>query len=618
MVGDHCREGSNYLILWGIYSNGSVNRYIPAINKLYWSAGESSKNNALPDHRNFFESYPTIRVMNMQTVNAMLHVGRRLALKSRLVAVDWPAATAFLLPFLLYLRTLAPTIYNLDSAELTTAVATNGLIRATGYPLYLVLGRLWAFLPLGDMGYRMNLFSAFCGAFTIFLAEQCLRRLQVNGWARLGALGLLATAPYFWALSLIAEVYTLHTALMAGVILALLWWQARPSAFRLAIPVFLMALSMGNHAATVLLLPGCIWYVGVSHAREIIKPRYGIFAVVALLLGASIFLVLPLRYAAGPVFNYAGTYDAAGIFHPVNLQTWAGFWWLVTGQAFAGQMFAYAGTAVWPEVWAYVGQLWGAFLVVGIGPGLLGCAVLWRRNWQLGGLLALIFLANAVFYINYRVVDKTTMFLPTYLIWALWLGVGYQALWEWSRESEGSRLPGRASLFSALQKPRLLLRAAIVGSLLLAILLNWGRVDRSEDWSTRRQSEEILALAEPDALIFGWWQTAPGLQYLQLVEGQRPDVTVINRFLISGEDMSRLILSELGKRPIYVNNPSIELWRHATIKPIGPLYLLQPRGELVDDQQLLGNQLPSGNQQPPKNEEGGDVYGRQLPLAINN
>src|SRR6185436_2065263 len=68
------------------------------------------------------------------------------ALVRGLLALDWRSIAAFGLPFLLYLWTMAPTIYNLDSAELTTAAATGGITRATGYPLYLLLGRIWSLL----------------------------------------------------------------------------------------------------------------------------------------------------------------------------------------------------------------------------------------------------------------------------------------------------------------------------------------------------------------------------------------------------------------------------------------------------------------------------------------
>ena len=114
------------------------------------------------------------------------------AARSWLARADWRGIAAFGLPFTLYMLTLAPTVYNLDSAELTTAAASGGLVRATGYPLYLLLGRIWSTLPIGDVGYRMNLFSAFNGALTIALADRILRRWQVGPVATFGALGLLA------------------------------------------------------------------------------------------------------------------------------------------------------------------------------------------------------------------------------------------------------------------------------------------------------------------------------------------------------------------------------------------------------------------------------------------
>lgn len=490
---------------------------------------------------------------------------RRGAWRPLLARGDWWSPATFFLPLLLYLLTLAPTVYNLDSAELTTAVATDGVIRATGYPLYLLLGKLFAWLPLGDVGYRLNLFSAVCGAATLFLADRILQRLEVGRWARLGALGLLATAPYFWAMSLIAEVYTLHTALMAGVVLLLLRWSEAPTLLRLAAAGLLLGLSCGNHAATVLLAPGCVWYVATQRRRDWLRPHVVAAVVAATLAGLAVYLLLPWRYGQNPVFNYAGQYDATGTFVPVDLQTWRGFWWLVSGKAFAGQMFGYRPAELGAEIGAFGAQLWLAFFAVGVGPGLVGAAVLLRRDRRLGGMLLLMFLANAVFYINYRVVDKASMYLPAYLVWALWLGVGYETVVGWVRQAAVAR--------RWIWLPRIIMAGAVV----LALLWTWPRVDRSDDWSTREQSAAILEAAQPNALIFGWWDTVPAVQYMQLVEGQRPDVTAINRFLISGADMNRLILRELGRRPIYIDNPSVELLRRARVTAVGPLYLLEPR-----------------------------------------
>ena len=498
----------------------------------------------------------------------------------RLGYIDKRTLLAFTMPFALYILTLAPTVYNLDSAELTTAVATGGLVRATGYPLYLLLGYLWSWLPLGDMGYRLNLFSAFNGALTIALAERILRRWQVGGWATFGALGLLACAPYFWALSLIAEVYTLHTALMAVIILLLLHWAERPSPTRIALVGLAIGLSLGHHAATVLLIPGCVWYVLTVAPRRTLAFRSVFFGATATIIGLSIYLYLPFRYSALPAFNYAGRYDYTGTFIPVNLHTPHGLWWLISGQVFAGEMLAYSGLKLWQEVQRYGVQLWQAFFAIGLGPGLLGLGIQARRDWRLAGMLLLMFGFSAGFYIDYRVADKDTMFLPTYLIWALWVGVGYQWLLKWATLNHHKR--------RSLSGPEpWLLRGVMSLAVVGALGWNWALVDLSNDWSARTRAETILQQVQPNALILGWWDMIPMIEYLQLVEGQRPDVQAINRFLIDYDTMTHLIQRSVTDRPVYINRLPLELNGQLQARSLGPIDHVTPREKTYPSEQVL-------------------------------
>jgi hypothetical protein len=491
--------------------------------------------------------------------------GARGLLKRGLASVDWRSITAFGLPLALYLLTAAPTIGSLDSAELTTAAATAGLTRATGYPLYLILGHLWSWLPLGDVGYRMNLFSAFNAALTMLLAERILRRLGVGPWAAFGSLGLLTCATFFWSLALVAEVYTLQTALMAGLILALVRWTEAPAPRRLAVVALVLGLSLAHHGATVLLIPGCIVCIATAWPRQGCAARRWLAAPAALLAGVSIYLYLPLRYGAPQIFNYAGAFDADGIFRPVDLRTLSGCWWLISGRAFAGYMLSYRGVALWDQVAAFGVQLWRAFFAIGLGPGVLGVIVLWRRDRRLGAVLLIMFVCTTGFFIDYQAVDKATMFLPAYLVWALWLGIGYEQLLAWVRTAGASHVM-RGEVW--------LLRAVIVGAVLLAALWNWPLVDQSGEWSTRTRAEQMLEHAEPHALILGWWETVPALEYLQLVEGQRPDVQAINRWLITPENMQRLIAREVARRPIYIDSPPAELPANVEARPDGSLYRL--------------------------------------------
>jgi len=497
--------------------------------------------------------------------------------------VDWRGLASFGLPFCIYLLTLAPTIYNLDSAEMTTAASTGGLMRATGYPLYLTLGYMWSKIPLGDVGYRMNLLSAIFGALTIFLAERILRRWRLVGWATFGAIGLLATSTFFWGLSLVAEVYTLHTALMAGLILALLHWSDSPTPRRMFVIGLLGGMGMSHHAAMVLLIPGSLFYVLSTHAKKALAPRSMLAFSLAALVGLSFYLYLPLRYLAQPVFNYAGTFDTGLNFHPIDLTTLEGLWWLISGRAFNNVMMAYNSLGLWHETQKYLIQLSRAFFGFGIGPGLLGMILLFRRNWHEGGMLGLMFLLNAGFYINYQVIDKDTMYLPTYLIWALWIGYGFQELLVWVKQVDSVGIRMLSLRISSI---------LILSIVLFSLVWNWRIADLSEDWTSRLQGETILQKAEQGALVFGWWDVVPVIHYLQLVEGLRPDVQAINRFLIAPNDMMSTIEKEVRDRPIYIDNVPNELYATMSAESIGPVYRLTANQCVNTRSQNSQEQLP--------------------------
>lgn len=479
----------------------------------------------------------------------------------------WADAGRFLLVFalasLLYLSTVAPTVYNLDSAELTTAAYTGGLVRATGYPLYLILGRLWSHLPFGDVGLRMNLMSAVFAALTIALGDRLLRRLSIPAWARFSSLGLLASSRYFWAMASTAEVYTLHTFMVTVVLSALSWFSRRPSALRLAVCTLTVGLSFGNHVATVLLAPGCVWFVLRSAGWGFLDLRRIAAAAGGLALGLSLYAYLTFVYLGDPAFNYAGQYDAEGVFQAVDLTTIAGMWWLVSGKAFAGVMAGYTPTQLVGEVGHFLAELVRTFVGVGIGPAVVGFFALRRRAAPLAMTLLLIFLATVGFYASYRVIDKDTMFLPAYLVWALLLAEGYRALDAWLRSGGAG---GRSAAAVAV-------RALAVGAVLFAVAWNGPLVDLSDDRSTYNRGQAILARAEPGALVVGWWSTVPVVEYLQMVEGERPDLQALNRFLIPVDDLEELVKKRLeAGQPVYFDEPPSDLFPNVVVERQGPIF----------------------------------------------
>ena len=91
----------------------------------------------------------------------------------------WIAGGLFLLTFLLYLSSLAPSVVTLfdDSLEFQLVTYQLGIAHPTGYPLYTLLGKLFTFLPVGNVAFRVNLMSAIFGAGTVVLVYLFILRL---------------------------------------------------------------------------------------------------------------------------------------------------------------------------------------------------------------------------------------------------------------------------------------------------------------------------------------------------------------------------------------------------------------------------------------------------------
>ena len=59
--------------------------------------------------------------------------------------------------FGIYLKTICPVVYLGDSGELTAAAYSLGIPHNSGYPLYCIIGKIFCLIPIGNIGFRMNL-----------------------------------------------------------------------------------------------------------------------------------------------------------------------------------------------------------------------------------------------------------------------------------------------------------------------------------------------------------------------------------------------------------------------------------------------------------------------------
>ncbi len=368
-----------------------------------------------------------------------------------------PPAVLGLATLGLYLRTLLPGVGQADTFEFQVVVPLLRVAHPTGYPLYVLLGKLFTLLPLGSghgggagsVAWRVNLASAvFATAAVLVLyallthlltrprgfGEPGLRRAvtagdaaepgqrAVEGVARwlpalLAALAFAFSAT-LWSQAIVAEVYALHNLLAALILYLLLaacpHAPTSPHAFllprRWQLIFLLLGLSFTNHLTTALLVPAVA--LALLWDRPRLRLRDWLFAAALFLLGLSVYLFIPLRW---PALNRG------------QWMTLREFVSYVTG----GQFHAALQLDGWrdPVRWRIVGRLLREpFGWVGVGlaaAGVAGMAIYRRRALALTGVT---FLAFFVYGLDYYVPDISVFLLPAHLILAIWIGAGLAGL----------------------------------------------------------------------------------------------------------------------------------------------------------------------------------------------
>jgi len=158
------------------------------------------------------------------------------------------AALLALGTFLVYAAGTCRTIYVGDSGELVAAAATLGIPHPSGYPLYVLLGKLWTMLvPLGSIAWRMSLLSAVAASLTCGLFFALVRRLGISSPAAAVSTLILAFGPSFWSQANIQRVYSLNALFVVAVSFAALEWYRSRHIGWMMLAAGLAGLGASNH-----------------------------------------------------------------------------------------------------------------------------------------------------------------------------------------------------------------------------------------------------------------------------------------------------------------------------------------------------------------------------------
>lgn len=434
------------------------------------------------------------------------------------------AAAVGLAAFAVYLATLSPTILSNDAGRFQIAVPLLGTGHPTGYPTFILLGKLFTFLPVGDVAYRVNLMAAVFGGISVALLFLVAREAGARLLPAAGAALLAAFSATFWSQATMAEVYTMHAAFLLGITYLLLLWRRTGGRGYVLAAALLSGLSLGNNAGMVLLAPAYLALLAWGRLR-VLSVRLLAGGALLFLAGLSVYIYVPIRGFAGAWHNYGD---------PVN--DWGDVWTLVSGARFRGLMDPspvtmlvsggrflgeLATQAVLPA-----GVVVGAALLVG---GAWGGRVAVRRDRAVGWALILGLACTLLYALAYQIDDIAAYYIPVYLFLAVLLAVGVSGLGSVSR---------RAS-------PLLALPLALAA---LALVANYDEQDMSGYDLHRERGEAMLERLPEDAIFYGKLPVLP-VSYLQQVEEKREDLTV--RWLDGGTLEEHFVRDLRSGRPVY-------------------------------------------------------------------
>ena len=425
-------------------------------------------------------------------------------------------ALAALFVFVLYLRTLAPTVlyYDdpgmLDAAMLQMQVAVLGIAHPTGYPTYLTLSHLFTYLPVGDVAYRVSLASAAYGALAVgavFAAGYLLSRRVVAAAVAALAFGL---GEAIWSQAVIAEVYTMNALLISLTLVSLLLWRDRGRDRYLLLAAFLAGLCLTHHLTSGLLLPAALLFVGLVDRRRLLEWRLMLRCAGLFVLGLTPYVYLPIRaWMDAPM-------EAN---NPSNFER---FWYVVSGGNLTGSFFAFGPTELPGRLLFYWQHLIDNLNPVLVMVALTGAALMVARDKPVGLLLGFLYLGWTFYAVENAIPDVDLYFIPTYLILCLWTAVGLGALLT-EAEHLARRLPplaGRTAL--------VLLCAVLLVVPLVGVRETAAANDMSEANLGREQVEAVAEKAAPNATVL---HHRSSLWYLVLVERRRQDLTLVDPFL---------------------------------------------------------------------------------------
>ncbi len=389
---------------------------------------------------------------------------------------------------------------------------------ALAHPLYHYIGILVKQIPLGEFGLRINLISALFGAITVANIFLLIRLWVARSIPALLGAATLALSWTFWQQSVIAEVYTLYTALLtAELIFLMLYIRSKEQKFLYLLALF-NGLSIANHMFGIIPLVCYIVFIVALLAKKELGIKTLIIAAALWIIGA-----LPYEYLI--IKDMIDTGQIAATIRSAFF-----------GDKYSGQVLnTSVSLRVIIEDFIFVGYNFPTPNIILFVIGVVSINKLSSLRSFAKVILAITILFF-VFAARYSIADRYAFFMPFYCMASIFIGVGANAFF--------TRYNKRILLTIVLALSLLPIPIYAVAPVIaerMQIKLGTGRKIpyRNEytyflrPWQTHNNAPALFArdalnTVEENAVIISECITAYALWYSQVAEGINPGAKIIS------------------------------------------------------------------------------------------
>jgi len=493
-----------------------------------------------------------------------------------------------LLAFALYVRTLVPTLLTADAAEFQTLSYTLGMTHPSGYTIYVFMGKVFTLIPIKNIAYRVNLMSAFFGAFAVGQVYLIIRKL--GGWKIAASAGALALTldPLFWRRTIFAETYAPAASMIASVFLLILLWDESREPCYLFLAGLLGGISVGIHSTVVMTASAVFVYLIFKARRRVDWINAAAGATLGLLLFFLAFFYLDWHNPPSSIYNttYLTNLSNLGLTIEEFDTPLERLFTIFPAEHF----WSYYFSAPSEEIGGRLREYLGFYPVWMLAAMVLGAVSLFFKKENLPKALYLLiaFLLVWGFAVTVSFGVYREFYVPVAVMVHIWLGLGISAILSGlTRLFE--RIPSRKSLGASLLP-------TLLGVAFVAALLIHAKADINlaiQNGSTTfileekiypfvvperyvRLSTRILRKVEDDAIVFDIWDRVYTHIYTAHILEGRTGIAFHEVFPTLGETTLAYIDANIDERPIYFATLHPEISTYYNLAQIGDqLYLLK-------------------------------------------